>query len=61
MPVYDFVCKNCGERFSVEKSFTDDNKEKCPSCHSKQVKKLISAPAVIFKGEGFTKSVSDNE
>ena len=45
MPYYEFECKRCGRRFTVEESFAEHNrhKEKCPKCGSKRVEQLISS------------------
>ena len=58
MPVYSFVCPKCG--LALEKYLSFENagdKIRCPNCQN-VVKKLISKPAIIFKGQGFY--VTDN-
>lgn len=58
MAKYDFKCLNCGNLFTVEKSFSeiDKVKEKCPKCKKYKTKRIINTPSIIFKGDGFTKS-----
>lgn len=57
MPIYDYRCDHCGHAFSAVQSFKDDPLEKCPSC-GKRPRRLIVAPAVVFKGSGWYKTDS---
>ena len=52
MPTYEYQCHKCGHVFEVQQSFADEPISKCVSCRGK-VRKLFSAPAIIFKGKGF--------
>ena len=52
MPLYEYQCKKCKHRFEKIQSFSDAPIKKCPECGS-SVEKLLSAPAVHFKGSGF--------
>ncbi|HLV10016.1 MAG TPA: FmdB family zinc ribbon protein [Halanaerobiales bacterium] len=51
MPTYLYECKNCG-RFEVFQKITADPLKECPECQG-EVKRIIGAPGVIFKGSGF--------
>jgi len=43
MPVYEFDCAKCGERFEVMGSYAEREKEHaCPKCGSTEVKQAIS-------------------
>ena len=53
MPLYEYQCKKCEHRFEKIQSFSDAPIKKCPSCGANAVEKLLSAPAVHFKGSGF--------
>lgn len=53
MPLYEYQCKACGHRFEKIQKFSDEPIRECPQCHKKEVEKLISAPAVQFKGDGW--------
>ena len=53
MPLYEYQCKKCKHRFEKIQSFSDAPIKKCPSCGANAVEKLLSAPAVHFKGSGF--------
>ena len=52
MPLYEYECDSCGHRFEVIQKFSDALVDKCPKCGS-TVHKLISSPAIQFKGSGW--------
>lgn len=53
MPLYEYQCDACGGRFERIRKFSDPPlDEPCPSCGG-QVQKLISSPAIQFKGKGW--------
>lgn len=57
MPIYDHVCDHCGHAFSVVQKFSDLPVEACPSC-GKRPRRLVTAPAIVFKGSGWYKTDS---
>ena len=52
MPTYAYACTECGHRFEIVQSFTDDSLTECPQCHGR-LRKLFNAVGVVFKGSGF--------
>jgi putative FmdB family regulatory protein len=52
MPLYEYQCDACGHRFEVIQKFSDAPLESCPKCGA-QVRKLLSSPAIQFKGSGW--------
>lgn len=53
MPLYEYQCENCGERFERIRKFSDPPlDEPCPACGG-AIRKLISSPAIQFKGKGW--------
>ncbi len=52
MPTYDYGCANCGNRFEIRQRFSDEPVTSCPKCHH-EVRRLLHAPAIIYKGSGF--------
>ncbi len=52
MPLYEYQCKKCRETTEVLQKAKDKPPEKCPKCGG-QVVKLISSPAIQFKGNGW--------
>ena len=51
MPLYEYQCPNDG-RFEVIRKFSDPPLTACPTCGA-EVHKLLSAPAIQFKGTGW--------
>ena len=52
MPLYEFQCQDCGHRFEVIQKFSDPPPSTCLKCGG-AVEKLVSSPAIQFKGSGF--------
>ena len=52
MPLYEYQCEACAHRFERIQKFSDPPIESCPTCGG-AVKKLISSPAIQFKGSGW--------
>lgn len=52
MPLYEYQCQECGETHEMLQRVTDEPYSICPSCGG-ALKKLISSPAIQFKGSGF--------
>ncbi|MGI5911501.1 MAG: FmdB family zinc ribbon protein [Syntrophomonadaceae bacterium] len=42
MPIFDFACSNCGNKFDLMISNSEKNKVKCPKCNSQDVKQLLA-------------------
>jgi putative FmdB family regulatory protein len=52
MPLYEYQCESCGVRFEVIQKFADTSVDTCKACGGK-VQRLLSAPAIQFKGTGW--------
>jgi putative FmdB family regulatory protein len=55
MPIYEYQCKECSERHEIIQKLSDPPLEHCVKCGG-GMKKLISSPAIQFKGSGFYKT-----
>lgn len=53
MPLYEYQCDSCHERFERIQKFSDPPVDVCPKCGKGPVKKLPSSPAIQFKGSGW--------
>ena len=53
MPIYEYECEACGNRFELIQKFSDPPVEICPKCGQPKVRKLLSSPAIQFKGSGW--------
>jgi putative FmdB family regulatory protein len=51
VPLYEYQCAKCG-RFEIIQKFADQPLSVCPTC-GQEVQKLLSAPAIQFKGTGW--------
>jgi putative FmdB family regulatory protein len=51
LPLYEYQCPECGT-FERMQKFSDPILTACPTCES-PVEKLLSAPAIQFKGSGW--------
>lgn len=57
VPIYDYHCDACGHSFSQVQSYTDATLDSCPQCGA-MPRKLMSRPAIVFKGSGWYKTDS---
>lgn len=55
MPIYEYQCRQCNERQEIIQNFSDAPPAECTKCGG-EMKKLISSPAIQFKGSGFYKT-----
>ena len=51
MPIYEYRCSK-GHQYERAEGFEAPSEHRCPSCSGRS-RRLISLPAVIFKGSGF--------
>ena len=52
MPLYEYQCDACAHRFEVIQKYSDAPIDICPKCGG-TVAKLLSSPAIQFKGSGW--------
>lgn len=55
MALYEYACEKCGERVEIIQKHSDPPFRHCPKCGG-DMRKLISSPAIQFKGSGFYKT-----
>lgn len=57
MPLYEYECSKCGDRFEIIQKFSDEpvriHSEDGESSCDGAVRKLLAAPAIQFKGTGW--------
>ena len=56
MPLYEYQCASCNQRTEVIQRHSDPPPPACEKCGHGEMKKLLSAPAIQFKGSGFYKT-----
>ncbi len=52
MPIYEYQCKKCNAHTEVMQKVSDKPLAKCRKCGGR-LEKLLSAPAIQFKGTGW--------
>lgn len=55
MPIYEYQCTDCKQRHEMIQKISDPPMTHCPNCGG-AMKKLMSSPAIQFKGSGFYKT-----
>ena len=54
MPIYEYQCAHCGQKFEVRQAIgEDDSSLNCPKCHAGEPKRIFSS--------FFSRSSSENE
>ncbi|WP_081635796.1 FmdB family zinc ribbon protein [Nocardia sp. BMG111209] len=59
MPTYSYQCTQCGDKFDIVQSFSDDALTTCEKCSGK-LRKLFNSVGIVFKGSGFYRTDSRN-
>lgn len=59
MPLYEYVCKDCGVHFDVLRSMKDADKPiQCRECHSENITRALSVFYATSAGHSVTSSGS---
>ncbi|MBS0590543.1 MAG: zinc ribbon domain-containing protein [Proteobacteria bacterium] len=53
MPIYEFECAACGNRFDRLQKLSDADPTVCPSCGAERVSRRLTAPAFRLSGSGW--------
>ncbi len=53
MPIYEYVCNECGHELEALQKLADDPLRDCPECDRETLKKKISAPGFRLSGSGW--------
>jgi putative FmdB family regulatory protein len=54
MPIYEYVCKQCGKLTDVLQKLNDPPPDACPGCGAKgPLEKVISRTSFVLKGGGW--------
>ncbi len=52
MPIYEYECSRCFNRFERRQSVTEQPVKTCPSCGA-PVRRVYHPVGIVFKGSGF--------
>ena len=56
MPIYDYLCSNCGQTTEVIHGIDAPGPRFCPACGAEgSMRKAVSSPSIVFKGSGWAK------
>jgi putative FmdB family regulatory protein len=53
MPLYEYVCSDCGAELEVRQKFSDDPLKDCPTCGNPSLERLVSQSSFALKGGGW--------
>ncbi|MEX0386702.1 FmdB family zinc ribbon protein [Spiribacter onubensis] len=53
MPIYEYVCDDCGHELEALQGINDEMLTDCPECHHAALRRKISAAAFRLKGGGW--------
>jgi putative FmdB family regulatory protein len=53
MPIYEFECARCGNRFERLQKLSDPDPSACPECGAGAVQRRLNAPAFRLAGSGW--------
>lgn len=53
MPIYEYLCENCGQELEKIQKISDAPLVNCPSCGKASLRKKISAVGFQLKGSGW--------
>lgn len=53
MPIYEYVCEECGRLTEQMQKVSDPPLKKCPECGSKKVARVMSRTSFQLKGGGW--------
>jgi putative FmdB family regulatory protein len=54
VPIYDYVCSQCGHRFEVLHGLNEAGPRHCPGCGG-AVSRAFAPPTILFKGSGWAR------
>lgn len=53
MPIYPYVCTECGHEFDALQKISEEPLSECPVCGKSSLRKRLAAPAFQLKGTGW--------
>ena len=53
MPIYEYLCDDCGHALEALQKISDTPLLACPACNKDKLKKKISAPGFRLSGSGW--------
>ena len=61
MPIYEYLCGDCGHKLDALQKLSDEPLVHCPHCAAPSLKRQMSAPSFRLKGGGWYETVFKND
>ena len=61
MPIYEFECPACSERFDRLQKLSDPDPDSCPNCGATGVRRRLTAPSFRLAGSGWYETDFKND
>jgi putative FmdB family regulatory protein len=61
MPIYEYLCGECGHRLDALQKLSDEPLVHCPHCAAPSLKRQMSAPSFRLKGGGWYETDFKND
>lgn len=61
MPLREYNCKSCNNRWEIIQGHHEADPTHCPKCNSTSVDRMLGAPSFHFKGSGWSRPESKPE
>ena len=58
---YEYICGDCPHKWDATYQMPGPEHPPCPQCGSENTGKVISAPTVVLRGDGWTTRKTDAE
>lgn len=59
MPIFEYLCDQCGHQLEAIQKISDEPLKQCPNCKQDGLEKIISIAGFVLKGDGFYKPSQD--
>ena len=47
MPLYEYLCQDCGQHVELRRSFEDTSAPRCPACNGENLERRFSRVAIV--------------
>ena len=61
MPIYEYLCSDCGHKLDALQKLSDEPLVHCPHCAAPSLKRQMSAPSFRLKGGGWYETDFKND
>jgi putative FmdB family regulatory protein len=58
MPLYEYLCEDCGQRVELRRRFDDNSTPRCPNCQGGNLARRFSRVAVVKSEQDRTTDLS---